>query len=86
MIAFHVFVDELQEVTSTALGAEMTLQPNNQETMDVALLVENQGRVNYGYKFNNPSQAKGIRGGVMQDIHFTKATVTILDFCTRTNQ
>ena len=67
----QVFVDgQLQEVATTALGAEMTLQPGDQETMEVAVLVENQGRVNYGYKFNNPSQAKGIRGGVMQDIHF----------------
>lgn len=67
----QVFVDgQLQEVATTALGAEMMLQPGAQETMEVAVLVENQGRVNYGYKFNNPSQAKGIRGGVMQDIHF----------------
>lgn len=67
----QVFVDgQLQEVATTALGAEMMLQPRDQETMEVAVLVENQGRVNYGYKFNNPSQAKGIRGGVMQDIHF----------------
>lgn len=67
----QVFVDgQLQEVATTALGAEMMLQPGDQETMEVAVLVENQGRVNYGYKFNNPSQAKGIRGGVMQDIHF----------------
>lgn len=67
----QVFVDgQLQEVATTALGAEMMLQPGDQATMEVAVLVENQGRVNYGYKFNNPSQAKGIRGGVMQDIHF----------------
>lgn len=67
----QVFVDgQLQEVATTALGSEMMLQPGDQETREVAVLVENQGRVNYGYKFNNPSQAKGIRGGVMQDIHF----------------
>ncbi|WP_278531387.1 glycoside hydrolase family 35 protein [Enterococcus asini] len=67
----QVFVDgQLQEVATTTLGSEMMLQPGDQETMEVAVLVENQGRVNYGYKFNNPSQAKGIRGGVMQDIHF----------------
>lgn len=67
----QVFVDgQLQEVATTTLGSEMMLQPVDQETMEVAVLVENQGRVNYGYKFNNPSQAKGIRGGVMQDIHF----------------
>lgn len=67
----QVFVDgQLQEVATTALGSEMMLQPGDQATTEVAVLVENQGRVNYGYKFNNPSQAKGIRGGVMQDIHF----------------
>ena len=32
--------------------------------------MENLGRVNYGFKLNNPTQSKGIRGGVMQDIHF----------------
>lgn len=36
----------------------------------LTILVENVGRVNYGYKFNAPTQTKGIRGGVMQDIHF----------------
>lgn len=34
------------------------------------LLVENLGRVNYGYKLMSPSQKKGIRSGVMVDIHF----------------
>lgn len=40
------------------------------DMIDVLVLVENMGRVNYGYKFNNSTQSKGIRGGVMQDIHF----------------
>lgn len=34
------------------------------------VLVENLGRVNYGYKLHAPSQSKGIRTGVMVDIHF----------------
>ncbi|MDO5407092.1 MAG: beta-galactosidase [Eubacteriales bacterium] len=34
------------------------------------LLVENMGRVNYGYKLQAPTQQKGIRTGVMVDIHF----------------
>ena len=34
------------------------------------LLVENMGRVNYGYKLQAPTQKKGIRTGVMTDIHF----------------
>ena len=33
-------------------------------------MVENLGRVNYGFKLNSPTQSKGIRGGIMQDIHF----------------
>lgn len=34
------------------------------------LLVENMGRVNYGYKLQALTQKKGIRTGVMTDIHF----------------
>lgn len=34
------------------------------------LMVENMGRVNYGYKLQAPTQKKGIRTGVMTDIHF----------------
>lgn len=37
---------------------------------ELALLVENIGRVNYGYKLQAPTQRKGIRTGVMVDIHF----------------
>lgn len=34
------------------------------------ILVENLGRVNYGYRLMSPTQKKGIRSGVMVDIHF----------------
>lgn len=40
------------------------------EDNELALLVENRGRVNYGYKLQAPTQKKGIRTGVMVDIHF----------------
>lgn len=52
-------------------GEELMLQGNpDSDTIHMDVLVENLGRVNYGYKLNNPTQMKGIRGGVMYDIHF----------------
>ncbi len=45
---------------------EMEFDGNNV----LELLVENMGRVNYGYKLQQPTQSKGIRTGVMVDIHF----------------
>ena len=41
-----------------------------QEENELTLLVENMGRVNYGYKLQAPTQKKGIRTGVMVDLHF----------------
>ncbi|MBO0438427.1 glycoside hydrolase family 35 protein [Vagococcus fluvialis] len=52
------------------IGEEIILLNSDEETIEVDLLVENLGRVNYGFKLNNPTQSKGIRGGVMHDIHF----------------
>ena len=40
------------------------------EENELSLLVENMGRVNYGYKLQAPTQKKGIRTGVMVDLHF----------------
>lgn len=52
-------------------GEEVILKGEDyDESIHMDILVENMGRVNYGYKFNNPTQSKGIRGGVMYDIHF----------------
>lgn len=51
------------------IGQEVTaLFPEGCSKLQV--LVENMGRVNYGYKLHAPSQSKGIRTGVMVDIHF----------------
>lgn len=53
------------------IGREISIKPSeNQEEIAVDVFIENLGRVNYGFKFNHPSQKKGIRGGVMHDIHF----------------
>lgn len=43
---------------------------NDQPQIDV--LVENMGRVNYGYKLLASTQRKGIGQGLMQDIHFVQ--------------
>ncbi|KMK51825.1 beta-galactosidase [[Actinobacillus] muris] len=51
------------------IGSEVMLKtPNDHFQLD--LLVENQGRVNYGGKLQAPTQRKGITGGVMLDLHF----------------
>ncbi|MFK4955281.1 beta-galactosidase family protein [Lactococcus garvieae] len=64
------------------IGQEILLDvAENQEEIQVDCLVENLGRVNYGFKFNHPSQRKGIRGGMMHDIHFHQGyTQYPLDF------
>lgn len=47
------------------ISFELTKDINN-----LQLLVENLSRNNYGPKIVAPTQYKGIRGGVMEDIHF----------------
>lgn len=46
----------------------LTLDKETDNIMDV--LVENLGRINYGASLVSPKQRKGIKGGVMLDIHF----------------
>lgn len=69
----QIYIDGKYNQTQTqeTLGDEMMLEgQKNQPTIALDVLVENLGRVNYGAKLNSPSQSKGIRNGVMQDIHF----------------
>jgi beta-galactosidase len=40
------------------------------DTNQVDVLVENMGRVNYGYKLLASTQRKGLGQGIMQDLHF----------------
>ncbi len=51
------------------IGEEIPMEFVEGENM-LEILVENLGRVNYGYKLLSPTQKKGIRSGVMVDIHF----------------
>lgn len=52
-------------------GKDIILEVEKEKKeLEVDILVENMGRVNYGFKLENPTQQKGIRGGVMHDIHF----------------
>lgn len=69
----QVFVDGKHIATQSQenIGDELLIDgEKNQSLIKVDVLVENQGRVNYGFKFNHPSQSKGIRGGIIHDIHF----------------
>ncbi|MHC5227294.1 glycoside hydrolase family 35 protein [Enterococcus sp. LJL99] len=69
----QVFVDGKHQTTQyqETVGDEIDfIGHEKQATTEIDVLVENLGRVNYGFKFNNPTQSKGIRGGVIHDIHF----------------
>ncbi|MHC5375584.1 glycoside hydrolase family 35 protein [Enterococcus sp. LJL120] len=64
------------------MGAEIRYHDKQQkESTNVKILLENLGRVNYGYKLNAPTQQKGLRGGLIHDIHFHQGfTQYALDF------
>lgn len=51
------------------IGDKIFGKPDKAEN-HVAILVENMGRVNYGHKLQADTQRKGIRSGVMSDLHF----------------
>lgn len=46
----------------------LTFPKESDNIMDI--LVENTGRINYGASLVSPKQRKGIKGGVMLDLHF----------------
>lgn len=69
----HVYLNEEKIKTQTQheIGEDIILEEMKGDAdLNIAILLENQGRVNYGHKLNAPTQSKGIRGGVMYDIHF----------------
>lgn len=69
----QVYLNQTYQATQGQgeIGEVLTLlDETDSETTAVNVLVENLGRVNYGHKLNAPTQRKGIRGGVMHDIHF----------------
>lgn len=67
----HIYVDgELIAIQyKDEIGEEVEFSGENEE-ITIEVLVENLGRVNYGYKLEAPSQSKGIKGGVMVNNHF----------------
>lgn len=69
----HVYLNEEKIKTQTQheIGEDILLEEiKGDDDLRIAILLENQGRVNYGHRLNAPTQSKGIRGGVMYDIHF----------------
>jgi len=69
----QLFIDHKHIITQyqEEIGDEILLPPIKEKpTLNLSILVENLGRVNYGHKLNAPSQTKGIRGGLMIDHHF----------------
>ena len=51
------------------IGEEITFDLTEEQN-ELSLLVENMGRNNYGPKLVAETQRKGIRSGVMEDIHY----------------
>ncbi|WP_436895255.1 glycoside hydrolase family 35 protein [Mammaliicoccus sciuri] len=62
----HVYTAYQQEIGDTF---EVELQS---EDPQIDILVENMGRVNYGYKLLASTQRKGLGQGLMQDLHFVQ--------------
>jgi beta-galactosidase len=71
----HIYADGKYQASQflEQIGNEVVISgEKNKPMVKIDCLIENMGRVNYGFKFNHPSQRKGICGGVMIDIHFHK--------------
>ncbi|GAB6167850.1 beta-galactosidase [Clostridium carnis] len=52
------------------IGENIEVDLPNEDNNIIDVLVENLGRVNYGSSLLSPRQSKGIKGGIMIDIHF----------------
>jgi len=67
----HFFLnDELLKVAYQSEIDEPIVQGVRTEQNTISILFENMGRVNYGAKLFAETQRKGIRTGVMRDLHF----------------
>jgi beta-galactosidase len=66
-----LYADKKYLTTQTAetIGDEVTINGKDSQ-IQLDILVENQSRVNYGYKLTAPTQKKGIKGGVIVDHQF----------------
>ncbi|MEI5994272.1 glycoside hydrolase family 35 protein [Candidatus Enterococcus mansonii] len=67
----HFFLNEQKLATQyqEEIGDKIFGTPVKEDNQ-VTVLVENMGRVNYGHKLLADTQHKGIRSGVMSDLHF----------------
>lgn len=52
------------------IGQSISVKLPGNQTNELAVLVENQGRNNYGPTLASASQQKGIRSGILQDEHY----------------
>ena len=69
----QVFVNENHHSTlykDNFIGTNQSLILDKEDNNILDILVENLGRINYGASLISPSQRKGIKGGVMLDMHF----------------
>ncbi|MET3557735.1 beta-galactosidase [Streptococcus rupicaprae] len=67
----QVFVNQEHVITQyqSEIGEDILHQlPDGESQLDI--LMENMGRVNYGHKLLTETQRKGLRQGVMADLHF----------------
>lgn len=67
-----VYLNQKEVVTQyrEEIGTEFSLELERPVNNELTILMENMGRVNYGPNLLAPGQKKGIRGGVMLDLHF----------------
>ncbi|AVP35957.1 glycoside hydrolase family 35 protein [Staphylococcus felis] len=68
----HFFIDQKlkYQAYQEEIGDKFEVTLEGDATADI--LVENMGRVNYGYKLLAPTQRKGLGQGLMQDLHFVQ--------------
>lgn len=68
----QVYVNDRHLATQyqTEIGKDLLIAGDEKESVNLKILLENMGRVNYGHKLLADSQHKGIRTGVCVDLHF----------------
>lgn len=68
----QVYVNDRHLATQyqTEIGKDLLIVGDEKESVNLKILLENMGRVNYGHKLLADSQRKGIRTGVCVDLHF----------------
>ncbi|PTG88935.1 beta-galactosidase [Staphylococcus chromogenes] len=68
----HFYVNQQLEYQAyqEEIGDQFEVALEDNATIDI--LVENMGRVNYGYKLLAATQRKGLGQGLMQDLHFVQ--------------